>query len=151
MTLNLGVDLWYVRLFFSSLRVWRAFTGNPRYGDDEIPSAGTNPCFFVRVMVVYAPLVWLLHAALAAGAVLVLVMFPVSQFGIKSLAVGAGVVAVAWLLLAFHRWHPARPRTRRLARKSEPRGPSAWEILRVYAAAVKRRVCPLVTFREVPR
>jgi hypothetical protein len=56
--MELNETSWYVRYYFWAVEVWDAFAGRwPGYRDKE----HTNLCFFIRVTLLWAPLVVLLH------------------------------------------------------------------------------------------
>ena len=164
--MNLNRNVWYVHLFFWSLGIWGAFRDNDgRYDCSRMEDRGTNLCFFVRVLVVYMPLVLLLHVVFAGVLVASLTVLPVYLFG--SIAYGwtlastAVVVGTFWgvgvaLRYAKHaaRRKPAQVKVvelkheEKLAPKAAeaPKGPSFFEVLWAYLVAAKKKICPLITF-----
>ena len=160
--MELNRSMWHVRLFFWSLGIWGAFRNDDyRYDRSRVEERGTNLCFLVRVMVVYMPLVLLLHAAFATAAVASLTSLPIYLFG--GIAYGwtltaiAVVVGTIWGVKVALRRAARRERTQvkfverkrevqPTAEATEPRGPGFFEVLWAYLVAAKKRVCPSITF-----
>lgn len=162
--MELNRSIWYVRLFFWSLGIWGAFRdGDYRYDRSYVEERGANLCFFIRVMVVYTPLVLLLHAAFAAAAVASLTALPIYFFGgiaygwtLATIVVVIGTiwgVKVALRRRAAWREHThvkfverkreARPETEAT---ETPRGPGFFEVLLAYLVAAKKKICPSIAF-----
>lgn len=80
--MELNKDIWYVRLFFWTLEVYYAFR-NEKYcfSRSHVERTGTNLCFFVRVIVLYAPLILLLNVVFVAAAVASVTAIPIYFFG----------------------------------------------------------------------
>lgn len=160
--MELNRSVWYVRLFFWSLAIWETFRDyDYRYDRSHVEKRGTNLCFFIRVMVVYMPLVLLLHAAFAATAVASLTALPIYLFGGIAygwtLAAIAVVIGTIWGVKVALRRAARRERTqvKFVERKrevqpatevTEPRGPGFFEILWAYLVAAKKKVCPSIAF-----
>lgn len=157
---------WYVQWFFLSLRV----TDHFRNKDTEYRyRSGTNLCHFMRVTLFWAPLVVAFHVALYGLALAALVVVPLHYFGLTGAAVIYGVIllsAAAVFLLFAGIWGAnelvgvidrklseasasgQEQRQLAAARKAE-RGPGFFSILWQYLVAVKRRICPIITFKQV--
>lgn len=147
--MNLRSGSWYVRLFHACLYVWASF----KYFDEwdrekftERHAKQTNLCFFVRTIVVWTPLVLVLHVAVYGAAVTVLAVAPIYLFGVggygKTLLVLAIVAATIAGVVALIRWAESRPR------KPEPMqvGVSATDVVLEWLAAKKAKICPTITF-----
>lgn len=161
--MELNRSFWYVRLFFWSLGIWRAFREDDyRYDRSRVEKSGTNLCFFIRVMVVYMPVVLLLHAAFAAVAVASLTALPIYLFGgitygwtLTAIAV---VIGTIWgVKVALQRaarrertqvkFVEHKQETRPAAEVTEaPRGPGFFEVLWAYLVAAKKKICPSIAF-----
>lgn len=151
---------WYVRWFFWSLMVWDEFREDATAWYCE--RNGTNLCHFVRVTLVWAPLVVALHLFVYGSAIAVLTAWPIYLFGIKwYMAALLAIALVVVMVLGAKRvsrkageWKRTHSMTvsrltlsRTRADKSTPsRGPGFFEVLRQYVAAVKSRICPAITF-----
>lgn len=161
--MELNRSVWYVRLFFWSLGIWGAFRDDDyRYDRSRVEKSGTNLCFFTRVMVVYMPLVLLLHAAFATVAVASLTALPIYLFGGIAygwtLAAIAVVIGTIWGVKVALRRAARRERTqvKFVERKQETRpaaevteasrGPGFFEVLWAYLVAAKKKICPSVAF-----
>ena len=151
---------WYVRWFFWSLMVWNEFK------EDDDSSwryrTGTNLCHFLRVMLVWCPLVLLLNAAVYGSGIAVLTVLPIYFYGGVGYAWIIGVIVfVVGLLLAVkfvnrrlsewsYRRSAMRVRVPQPPRApiTAPTGPTFLEVLLSYIIAVKMKVCPTVTFKS---
>lgn len=166
--MELNPNSWYVRLFFWSVGIWGAFLDKEyRYVPDDLRERGTNLCFFVRVMVVYMPLVLLLHAAFVVAAVVSLTALPIYLFG--SIAYGWTLAAIAAVIVAIlgvkrmlglrallraieqeraqrEKRFVEQEREERSVVTEAPKGPSFFEVLWAYLVAGKKKICPSVTF-----
>lgn len=91
----LNKNRWFVRLFSWSLGLWAQFNGNVNeYRHQE----RTNLCHFARVIVVYMPLVLLLHLLLVVTAFVALIATPIHLFGAVNYFIVMGGIAVAVLI-----------------------------------------------------
>ncbi len=120
------------------------------------------------MILLWAPLVLLLHFAVYASAIAALTLVPIFWFGLSGyLGLVFGVAAFIGLIVlasfvcagisAGFRWVLLRSRKNR--QKSdvdeapepvvEQRGPSFGEVLWQYAVATKRRICPIINFKNV--
>jgi hypothetical protein len=157
---------WFVRWFFWSLGIWNEFT--ERDDSWRMKRRGTNLCHFIRVTSVWAPLVLLLHLAVYGAAISALTLVPIALFGftfyISLIVAIATVVLVVWAskrYMAYQRSraaHKAYTATSTAAPATEakpvekappaPRPPGFFETLWAYIVAIKRKVCPMISFRE---
>jgi len=155
--MELNRSVWYVHLFFWSLGIWGAFRDNNYlYNRSRMEERGTNLCFFIRVMVVYMPLVLLLHATFVTMAVASLIALPIYLFGGIvygwTLAAIMAVIGTIWgVKVALRR--VARRERKQHERKQPaakvaktPRGPGFFEVLWAYLVAAKKKICPSVAF-----
>ena len=161
--MNLNRNVWYVHLFFWSLGIWGAFRDNDyRYDRLRAEEGGTNLCFFIRVTVVYMPLVLLLHASLVAIAVASLTALPIYLFGgiaygwiLVYIAMVAGTFWGAGVALRYaERRKSAQVKVVELKHEEQPapkaaevpKGPGFFEVLWAYLVVAKKKICPLITF-----
>lgn len=156
---------WYVQWFFLSLRVIDRFSGKD---SDYRYRSGTNLCHFMRVTLFWAPLVVAFNVALYGLVLAALVIVPLHYFGLTGAAMIYGVILLiiaAVILLFAGMWGAnellgvierkqaeasasgQEQRELAAARKAE-RGPGFGSILWQYAVAVKRRICPIITFKQ---
>jgi hypothetical protein len=150
---------WYVRWFFWSLMLWDEFREDETSWQFE--NNGTNLCHFIRVILVWAPLVVVLHLLVYGSAIAVLTAWPIYLFGFSwymaALLAIAIVVGAVWgtkrasrKAREWRRTHPItvlRPTFRRTKTvEAAPRGPGFFEVLWQYVVAVKSKVCPTITF-----
>jgi uncharacterized membrane protein len=156
---------WFVNWFFLSLAVLDKFRGG--WGDSEYRyRKGTNLCHFVRVILLWTPLVVVLHLALYAAALAALIALPIYWFGLSGYlgtVVGLVVFAALVVLVSFvvagvgkgmayvARQSRANRQKREAQAASKPapekKGPSFGEVLWQFAVATKRRVCPVLNFK----
>ncbi len=108
-------------------------------------------------MVVYMPLVLLLHTAFAAAAVVSLIALPIYLFGgigygwtLAAIAVVIGtILGVRMTLRRAARRKRAQVRFIGGGREKRPavtKEPGFFEVLWVYLIAAKKKICPLITF-----
>lgn len=156
---------WYVRWFFWSLGIWDEFRDR---GDLWwVESRGTNLCHFIRVTLIWAPLVLLLNALVYAAAFATLTVIPVVYFGstfyVSLIVAIVAIVGAVWgtkKLLKHHnrreeavrRSSPAptahvAPETAAFA-PAAPRVPGFFAVLWMYLVAAKRKICPTINFRQ---
>jgi hypothetical protein len=129
---------------------------------------GTNLCHFMRVILLWAPLVLLLHLVLYGGAIAALTIVPVYWFGLSGylgLILGLVVFIFLCVLAGFASAGIGKSinyvvlRSRKSRQKSgteeipepltnEKIGPSFGEVLWEYAVATKRRICPIINFKN---
>ena len=163
--MNLDRKSWHVRLFFSSHGICDKFTGFDRnwyyddfdrswYYDDE----STNLCHYVRVILLYAPLVFLAHLIFLAAALYVLILLPFQLFGTGywyAIGIIAALAALAGIAVWFHRrwefvWSKKHEeKTSQPTPEPEPvkvKRPGFFEVLWNYLIAVKQKICPTVNF-----
>ena len=154
--MELRSDRWLVRWYFWALEIWNVFLGKYYcyYPDRE----RTNLCHFVRVIIVYCPLVLVAHLATAAAMVVATVVFPIWLFGLTRYFVFLGIVTLLGGLVAVLQfswfwtedWRSRLwPETKTKKEKAKPEksiGPSFFRILWKFIVATKRNVCPIITF-----
>ncbi len=151
---------WYVRWFFWSLMVWDEFKETDsswRYEN------GTNLCHFIRVMLVWCPLVLLLNAAVYGSGIAALTALPIYLYGGVGYAWVVGIIAfVVALILAIkfalrrlREWERRQPAMHKSEKKNEtpkvapaPTGPGFFEVLWKYIVGLKKKVCPTITFNR---
>ncbi|MDO8655467.1 MAG: hypothetical protein Q7R48_03615 [bacterium] len=156
--MELNRNVWYVQLFFWSLRIYGAFRkdfwNRRRFDPEEVARNGTNLCFFMRVIIVYVPLILLSHAALFVAAAASVTLVPISFFGAAAygrtlvfLAATAAIIFLIIKMITFAQRHkPAKQTPKKRPVAKQPTGPSFLEVSWAYVVAVKRKVCPLITF-----
>ncbi|MSR76056.1 MAG: hypothetical protein EXS68_00490 [Candidatus Ryanbacteria bacterium] len=157
---------WHFYLFHFGLLLVDMFTGREELWEWKMKSyesrfkGGTNLCHYMRVILVYTPLILAAYAATALGLVWAAVFLPIKLFGIVGYTntifmVGVVVISVVLAIVAmvtvwgffewvFHRSGEAVIRTRipNLAR----RGWNFGELLAERAIAKKKAICPQLTF-----
>jgi membrane protein implicated in regulation of membrane protease activity len=154
---NLNPNLWYVRWFFWSTEILDEFTGRNRIWDRR--HHGTNLCQFIRVTLVWCPLVLLLHSIMYGAAVFALTVTPVYLFGGYFYACIIGAIVALICMIFGIKWFNRRryererrsPRKRDLERERAElvvvaKDPDFFEVLGAYLAAKKQKVCPMMTF-----
>ena len=164
--MELNQKRWYVQWFFFSLYIIDRFTDG--YDEDKYRYRGTNLCHFMRVTLIWAPLVLLLNLAVYGLLLLALVLVPLYYFGLSGSAKGYGIIIaaiIAIVLVVFLIWGAkqltyilqersdklAEALQERRARKAAERaanGPGFGSMVWQYAVASKRRICPLITFNQ---
>lgn len=150
--MHLDRDLWYVRWFFWSLGIWDAFMDN---GDTtwRVETRGINLCPFVRIMLLYAPLVIVLHAVVYVAAFMAFTVIPIRLFGWSNYLWAFGVVIVFTLVAVvsirkLNDWSAAQtaayvPKIKKVSAFSDP---SFFTVLRQWLAALHKKICPIITF-----
>lgn len=133
------------RWFAWSLDVIERFSVRP---DDEIPTdyltQGTNLCHMMRVLLIWAPLIFLIEAAGTLASLWLLFVWPIRQVGLSSffwdLGIRLSVIGLASLVIWICTW----PRVA----VTEPiqQGIRLGALLSEAILAQKRKVCPFVTF-----
>jgi hypothetical protein len=170
--MQVQANSWYVHYYFFAAHIWNVFKHgeDSAYYYDDHTRSGTNLCFFIRVMVVWAPLVIALHLAAYGAAIAALSYIPIKLFGVgpwKTVAVAAAAVVgvifgLRWLAGVARRWSRRRYDKQAAARYAQDRerwaedvparpakpyvkrGPSFWEVAREYLKAKKKLICPQV-------
>lgn len=144
---------WYVRWFLWSLGIYDAF----RDRDTASWIKHTNLCFFLRVTLVYAPLILTLHVILYGLLIAVFTVLPMTLFGGSAYSLTAGgivgVVLFIWGIKAagnrVNEWQYQRRLRRWRAEREKaeahvPTAPTFFEILGEWFAAQKQKVCPSI-------
>ena len=166
--MELNKNRWYVQWFFLSLRIVDRFTG----GQDEYWHAegghATNLCQFMRVTLIWAPLVVALNLTVYGLVLGALIFVPLYYFGLTGSLTIYGVILALLAsasVLVFLIWvairltsvirdgsselaYVLRKRKERKAAERAGKGPSFGSLIWQYAVAVKRRVCPIITFNQ---
>jgi len=172
--MELKKDRWYVTWFFLSLAILDKFWGRrDSYKSREWKyEGGTNLCHFMRVTLVWAPLVVLLHLAIYGTAIAVLTIVPMRMLGwsgYRPILVAIGCLLLAFvgvvLILIFLAWlkdfigdqlyeADLRWRDKGYSESSEAkparanRGPSFIQIWIAHLKAVKQGICPSISFKQ---
>ena len=150
-----------MRLFFWSLGIWQAFRKyDSRYDRGYVEEKGTNLCFFFRVILVYMPLVLLVHGALVVAAIASLTAVPIYLFGARgygwTVGVTIAVIGTVWGLALCARciYHPkvgfTESRKALIQPEKTPLPPNFFDVLWAYIVSTKQRICPLIMF-NVPK
>ena len=165
--MNLKKQQWYVGWFFICLTIIDEFLDD--YGHRKYKYYdGANLCTFMRVSLLWGPLIIALHIAIYSAAIASVTYLPVYLFGFDGYGwiIGAiiGVVAVIWLINALDNawkdWLRQRRYDRQSAKVMAPtapsetdymeeighKGPSFISVLWDYAVAIKQRICPIINF-----
>lgn len=164
--MELNEKRWYVQWFFFSLYVIDRFTDG--YDEETYRRRGTNLCHFMRVTLIWAPLVLLLNLAVYGLLLSALVLVPLYYFGlfgsmkIYGVIIGIilAIVFIALLIWAAHEitrmLHEGSSKLADAIQENKARkaaheavnGPSFGTMVWRYAVATKRRICPLITFNQ---
>ena len=153
MELKLNRDLWHVRWFFWSLSIVDEFfeTSRSYYAED-----GTNLCYFMRVTLIYAPIILLLHVILVGIFFFSIITLPIYLFGGVGygLTVGAIAIIIVGVILLNklveslkERRKPENLSLKKKDTVKEDKGPSFLKIVGIYIVEKKRKyLCPSITF-----
>ena len=163
--MDLSKRQWYVAWFFLSLAIIDEFMDERGWRQSRY-SEGTNLCSFVRVILLWAPIIVVLNLLGYAAVIAVLTYLPIHLFGLTGYGwiVGglAAVVAVIWLInVTFAALGRSNARRRELRRREnlhrgfdereapepEKKGPSFAAVLWGYVVAAKQRICPMINFQ----
>lgn len=175
--MDLDKRQWYVTWFFVSLAVLDKFRGRTSWDSDlDRYRNGTNLCHFIRVILLWTPLVYGFHILVYGTAIAILTYWPIRLFGFNGyVATIIGivtfvivVVAVAFVLqglvnaVAFIRDKQDERAEERARQESDSdedvpapqparvrQGPSFGEVLWNYLVAVKQKVCPIINFKQL--
>lgn len=142
--MELDKRLWYVRWFFFSQMIWDEFYHS---GNSSRYAYGTNLCHFMRVTLVLCPLVLVLHGALYASVVAIFIGLPVYLAG----GIGYALILACIGVIASVIWGSKRLMNRMRQSKRERTlitGPSYAVFLWSYVVALKRKMCPILTFKQ---
>lgn len=164
--MELNKNRWYVQWFFLSVHIINCFTGN----DNEYvyKRRGTNLCQFMRVTLLWAPIVVLLNLAIYGLLLSAFVFVPLHFFGVTgSLSIYGVILAIVAALFVLvlliwgavslkdvvqdgtsHVAHVLRERKERKAAERAVKGPSFGSLVWQSVVATKRRFCPTITFNE---
>lgn len=155
--MNLNKSKWYVRWYFWSLGICEEFLERGMQRDAELD--GTNLCAFMRVILIYTPLILLIHAIVYASALATITLWPIHLFGLKGYGLIVGRIAVLIVLIILVTnlvgWLLDKRQARILAQGQEAKptnantaGPGFARVLGRWVVAKKRKICPLITFVE---
>jgi len=151
--MNLNKQSWYVRWFFWSLDILDKFVGCDTWRYQK----GTNLCHFMRVILIYAPLVLVLHLALYGAAIGVVTVLPVYLFGWGSYGKTLGFVAAGvfiWFVTqAILERRKITGQESIVAQspkvvQASSAGPTFWQVVGEWLRAKKAKVCPLIAFND---
>lgn len=129
---------------------------------------GTNLCHYMRVIMVYVPLMFLLWGSVAAFGIYALVISPIQLFGLTGVlntlyVVGivvmaiAAIIGVLWVIgaisdfckSAWYDWQRSRRTAEpKLEEPKEDKGPSFLDLAIEWVIAKKKNICPLISFNE---
>jgi len=150
--MDLNPQRWDVKWFFWSLDIWDAFL--ERRTGSYVQCYGTNLCFFLRVMLVWTPLVLLLHTVVYGVAIAALTIVPIYLFGGSGYFWGVSAIVTLVLIilgvkklrdyLEKRRWQMTLREANREANVSAE--PSFFKILSEWSVAQKKKICPTITF-----
>jgi hypothetical protein len=159
--MELQSSQWHVRLYLWSRETWLHFWGRYFY---EYQEKRTNLCLYIRTLLVWMPLVVVLHLAVAAWLIFTFIYLPVVTFGLLPLGVAvaktAGVIVVlagvvfivVFGLAALSEFFESKPisaeeRRQRAAEKAA-KPPGMIAVVGSYVVAKKRQICPTIQLVE---
>ncbi|MBI2035983.1 MAG: hypothetical protein HYT12_04890 [Candidatus Liptonbacteria bacterium] len=151
--MELDRKTWYVRLFFWCLSINDAFTENNTEGYAEYH--GTNLCHLTRVMLIYTPVILLLHAVLFGSAVAAITVIPVHLMGFSGYISTVGALVVVAALIYAAKRYRRRQRDNSLGEglgnrmPYSPKEPSFLALVwRGLVTLKQQTICPLITFAD---
>jgi len=128
--------------------IWEKF--KDVYGSHE---GGTNLCYFCRVILFWMPLVFLLHAALLAATVFVLIILPIRLFNptgygniVATTVAIAAIIATTIVLVKWWRSMRGEGLVQRVVVRKEQKEPSFVSITWTWVVSQERKICPLIKF-----
>jgi hypothetical protein len=153
--MELNRNQWFVRWYFWSLSVVGAFTDNDK--SYLTMSGGTNLCSFMRVTLVWAPLVLLCNLVFYVLVLSVLTIAPIVFFGLGiyvSIVIALAIVIAA--IVGYRRYqhyldeqrmlHP-EPKAGQVEQEAvAPKPPGFFAVVWSYIVAAKQKICPMITF-----
>lgn len=157
---------WHAKVYLWCLRIWAKFKYGRGHTDSEYYycfTEKTNLCLYIRAIIVWMPLVVLLHLFLLAYAIGIL-SIPFFTFGwgyVKFLATAAvtlAVLAVVGIFLAKKlitleeesreerdaRFKAKRQRREEKERRKVKKSPSFTQVILEWARAKKAKICPII-------
>jgi hypothetical protein len=161
---SLNPKKWYVKYFFWSVGIWEEFTDRDRARG--IRENGTNFCFFLRVMLVWAPAVIILHIIAYGGAIFALTVVPVALFGaVEYVAVIGATSLTAVIIFAIKKSQQSRSAVIRRPHRGDfeeelefgsitttrREDLSLGGLILMWLLAQKMKICPTVTFANESR
>ncbi len=158
--MELNPNHWHVKFYFWCLDVWDAFL------DTHTKRHTSNLCQYIRTIFVWMPLALVVNVGFWLYVFYALLYFPLTHFGVVGTAAGylaiglfiGAIWAFTWLYsFTEDRLDDRRYERHRAARRAaiialggvteqEERGPGFIEVIWLYLVAMKRRVCPMITF-----
>lgn len=161
MGITLNPDVWHAKLYFWALRVWHGFVDRAEYQTSRY-SKRTNLCYYIRVIVLWVPLVVLSYVAVLGGITYALFILPVKLFGLREFWTVVGVIAlvvgiivgIVFLASLFVRGvrravrFPLDYLEQRQEQKREAGKPSFASLIKEWIVAKKQKICPLINFGQ---
>jgi hypothetical protein len=147
--MTLDSNNWYVRLFHWSLKTCDGFTD--RYTAYRYEGR-TNLCHFMRVILVYMPLVWLIQILTHIATIGVLIILPIRLFGFQIYVIGlleiliGSVVSVVGYHLIRHIFL-ARRKQRQRRVSDELHEPTFIHVVVAWIKAKEKKICPIIEFK----
>lgn len=141
--MNLPKDAWYVRLFHACLYLWATFSNMECYDRPAFireHEHRTNLCFFVRTIVVWAPLTIAVNLLAYGAAIGAVIGLPIYYWGLGGVAIRFGAIALGLGIVAV-----LVALARRYAGQEVP-VPSAVYVASEWVRARKESICPTITF-----
>ncbi len=161
-------DSWHFGAFLFGCRLVDIFLPG-KYWDDRYSDRfrrGTNLCHYMRVILVYTPLILLAWAGVAAAGVGSLIVLPVYLFGMAGYGETIAVIVGAFLALvivAFAcmvitdtcHWVMGKLRgeghTERPKAQTASASPTFFDLVAEWIVAKKKAICPTISFSEAER
>jgi hypothetical protein len=155
--IKINQQSWHAKLFLFSTSVWSQF----RYEDERLVWRNhhrTNLCFYLRVILVWLPLVALAHAAFLMLAFFALIRLPIRLYGLTLYIKAVGTIAAVVLCLyLLYMVTAAKAESAKLARAQDSdtdcapqkdRTPSFASLLKMRVRAAKDKICPIIVIQE---
>jgi hypothetical protein len=151
--IKINQQSWHTKLFLFSTSVWSQF----RHEDERLfwqNNSQTNLCFYLRVILVWLPLVALAHAAFLMLALFALVALPIQLYGVTPYVKVTGTLAGALLCFYFADKFVAKELELTMSMRTSdnetdsPRKkdqtPSFAKLIMMRIKAAKDKVCPII-------
>jgi uncharacterized membrane protein YwzB len=143
---------WHAHLFFECLKMCEAFTDRDWLVEQY--RRRTNLCHYMRVVMVYAPLIIAVHVVAVVATFWVLIIRPIQLFGMTGYlstlrVIVIGIVTIVLLVglraLILHFYRKRKPRD--VVHHEPGKLAQSLDLFGEYLAAKKARICPLITFK----